>query len=195
MIYIFYVFLLLESKKNTHMSSTIIVATAKIDGNYLAHSSLSLEKLESFHKFRQHIKKNVEAFLDKPGYSDAMEDFSHIVIKDILSDRQGKSKERIEPILEIKREEAINKEELKAHIDMIIDFMEECYKQYQQDEYEYHVRFANKKRELVLSPEDQPDNDGIVVQATGQNFHMYFNQAPNHNGWDQLDICIHYFYV
>jgi hypothetical protein len=86
------------------------------------------------------------------------------------------SKENL--IYEIKKDTAISKEELKDKIVCLIDFMEESID-------------MKKKLQLTLSPEDDED-DSIVVRATAQRFFMYFNQAPNSNGWDQLDICITY---
>jgi hypothetical protein len=146
----------------------IIVATSKIDGAYLPDSSLSLITFNSFCDLREHIKNQVKYFLEKSGYTDAMEDFSHMRIKD--------SKENL--IYEIKKDTAISKEELKDKIVCLIDFMEESID-------------MKKKLQLTLSPEDDED-DSIVVRATAQRFFMYFNQAPNSNGWDQLDICITY---
>lgn len=178
-----------------HPNSILTVSTAIIDGDYLPDSSLSLKELDSFDELRQHINKQVGYFLDRPGYSDAMEDFSHMVIKDLknknkCNDTKEKEKEKV--VLEMKKEEAFSKEELQSQIDTkIIGFMEEFYDHFQIDPKETYESELNT-RQLILSPEDQPDNDSIVVKATGLKFHMYFNQAPNRNNWDQLDICVHY---
>jgi len=174
-----------------HPNSILTVSTAVIDGDYLPNSSLSVKELDSFVDLRQHIKNKVKYFLERPGYTDAMEDFSHLVIRD-LGKKRSFSKEDHQVILESKKENAMTKDELKTHInDLMINFMEEFYQQFQLDP-KVACESEMKTRELRLSPEDQPDDECIVVQVTGHKFHMYFNQAPNRNCWDQLDMCVHY---
>lgn len=172
-------------------NSVIIAATSSLDGDYIGNSSLKLERFYSFSDLRQHIKNEVEYFLERPGYSDAMEDFSHLVIKSLANNKRKDIKEKDTLLLEVKKDEALTKTELKTHIDTIIDFMEEFYNQFQLDS-KAAVSPELTKRILILSPEDQPDSDNITVIATNLKFHMFFSQAPNRNAWSQLDICITY---
>jgi hypothetical protein len=160
----------------------MIVATARIKGDYMPDSKLYLKNIESFTQLKEHINQEVSIFLKGSGYTDTISNFSKI---DIYEEKNNKRREKV-LIKEIENDPNIISDDEIDHIpisifrdqiNLLIDYMQED---------------SESQRRLVYYAKDNTEYVEIIATATHQEFHIHFNQAPNRNGWEQLDVAISY---
>jgi hypothetical protein len=161
----------------------MIVATARIKGDSMPDSKLYLKNIESFTQLKEHINQEVTIFLTGLGYTYIISNFSKI---DIYEEENNNKKRKKVLIKEIENDPNIISDDEIDHIpisifrdqiNLLIDYM--------QDD-------SESKRRLVYYEKDNTKYVEIIATATHQEFHIHFNQAPNRNGWDQLDVAISY---
>jgi hypothetical protein len=156
----------------------MIVATARIKGDYMPDSTLYLKNIESFTQLKEHINQEVSIFLTGSGYTDTISNFSKI---DIYEEKNNKKRDKVL----IKEIDSLYEDQIdhipisifRDQINLLIDYMQED---------------SESQRRLVYYEKDDTDYVEIIATATHQEFHIHFNQAPNRNGWEQLDIAVSY---
>lgn len=164
-----------------------IVATARINGDHMPNSRLDMTSMESFCQLREHIKLNFKFFLEQPGYSEVINELNSIMVY--------KNNDK-EPICSINQDTGIENDtpfslidQFKEQINLLIDFMEECYHTYNSSR---DSNIMRNRRKVVYFDQESEDYVEIIAYAHAKRFHIHFNQAPNMNKWEQLDVTIHY---
>jgi hypothetical protein len=145
-----------------------------MDGDYLPNSSLDVKQYGSFQQARKKIMETVKLFVTK--YEDSVSDFSTIIVKDLKTKRgSGTTSQAVAQIDEASVDDLIG----VIETDLLSLFEEGA-----------TSKTGAVKREITFAPEVDWDDDKIVVEADGKKLRVYFNQAPNMNRWDQLDIVV-----